>query len=577
MKLIVTSDLFQHQLDHHKNETAIVCRSTKEWLTYSTKDCISQINKFSSYLKAQSVEQGSKVILIPGSATAQFVFIDLAIQQMQCITVMVHQTMSNVQIDEIISEVKPALIVFSQNAGRKDQLEYLSKYKMAIAIEAIELSAVLEDNTILHSAPKETSTIIYTSGTSGRSKGVMLSHENIMSNVSSLVPLLPINNKSKVLSYLPYSHIFERTSIYSYIASGASIYLINEVNYLPKALNAIKPNLFTAVPRIIERMYQEVFVYSSKKSPFIKAFIKWSLKAGIQYYDSRGFKPLGWLKLVLLRQTVFRKFRNKLGGNLKAIIVGAAHLNPEISKIFAAAKIPLREGYGMTEASPVITVNRMPRGLHKLGTVGLPLPTVKIKINDPDQSGQGEIWVQGKNVMQGYFNRPEETAKVLDDNGWLKTGDIGKLINNKFLKITDRKKDIFKTSAGKYISPQVLQEHFIKTPFIERILIIGFQKPYVGALIYPSYVLLEEWAKLEKIHWTSPKYMALNIKVKAKIQNEIDNLNKELAAYKRIKTFILLTEDWSIDKGQLSNTLKPIRQKIIADYSKEIEKSYANQ
>ena len=577
MKLIVTSDLFQHQLDHHKNETAIVCRSTKEWLTYSTKDCISQINKFSSYLKAQSVEQGSKVILIPGSATAQFVFIDLAIQQMQCITVMVHQTMSNVQIDEIISEVKPALIVFSQNAGRKDQLEYLSKYKMAIAIEAIELSAVLEDNTILHSAPKETSTIIYTSGTSGRSKGVMLSHENIMSNVSSLVPLLPINNKSKVLSYLPYSHIFERTSIYSYIASGASIYLINEVNYLPKALSTIKPNLFTAVPRIIERMYQEVFVYSAKKSPLVKAFIKWSLKAGIQYYDKGGFKPLGWLKLVLLRQTVFKKFRKKLGGNLKAIIVGAAHLNPEIAKIFAAAKIPLREGYGMTEASPVITVNRMPKGLHKLGTVGLPLPSVKIKINDPDESGQGEIWVKGKNVMQGYFNRPEETASVLDDNGWLKTGDIGKLIDHKFLKITDRKKDIFKTSAGKYISPQVLLEHFIKTPFIERILIIGFQKPFVGALIYPNYILLEEWANAEKIHWTSPKYMALNIKVKGKIQEEIDNLNKDLPAYQRIKIFLLLTEDWSVEKGQLSNTLKPIRQKILADYSKEIEKSYANQ
>lgn len=576
MKLELTSDLFQYQLDHNSNDKAIVCRSSKKWISYSTEECIKYIATYASYLNNKGIKKGDKVILIPGAAIADFIFIDLAIQQLGAITVMVHQTMNNAQIEEILEEIKASLLFYSIKASRKEQFEFLKQIDFAQGIEDIDLAQQKELKIEDAALKTDTSTIIYTSGTSGRSKGVMLSHENIMSNVSSLIPLLPINNKCKVLSFLPFSHVFERTSLYSYIASGASIYLINEINYLPKALSEIRPNLFTAVPRIIERMYQEVFVYSSKKSRIVKAFINWSLKAGIQYYDKGGFKPLGWLKLVLLRQTIFRKFRNKLGGNLKAIIVGAAHLNPEISKIFAAAKIPLREGYGMTEASPVITVNRMQKGLYKLGTVGLPLPTVKIKINEPDEDGQGEIWVKGKNVMQGYYNRPEETARVLDNEGWLKTGDIGKLVKKKFLKITDRKKDIFKTSAGKYISPQVLQEHFGRTKFIERILIIGFQKPDVGALIYPNYTILEDWANIEKIHWTSPKYMAMNIKIKAKIQEEIDSLNKELPAYKRIRKFVLLAEDWSIENGQLSNTLKPIRPKIIADYTKEIDKVYSN-
>ena len=412
MKLQTTSDLFKHQFDHHRNDKAIICRASKKWITYSTQDCIQNIAAFANYLKSLGIHAGDKVILIPGAATANFLFIDLAIQKLSAITVMVHQTMSNAQIDAIINEIEPTSLFFSKNSTRKDQFDHLKKFHFSHDIEEIVLEKKQDNFGESQSEQNDLSTIIYTSGTSGISKGVMLSHQNIMSNVSSLVPLLPINKNSKVLSFLPFSHIFERTCIYTYIASGVSIYLINEVNYLPNALTEIKPHSFTAVPRIIERMHQEVFIYSSKKSRIIKAFINWSLKAGVQYYSKGGFKPIGWFKLVLLRQTFFRKFRNKLGGNLKAIIVGAAHLNPEIAKIFAAAKIPLREGYGMTETSPVISVNRMQKGLHKLGTVGLPLPSVKIKIHQPDDNGAGEIWVKGKNVMLGYFKRPEETAAV---------------------------------------------------------------------------------------------------------------------------------------------------------------------
>lgn len=294
----------------------------------------------------------------------------------------------------------------------------------------------------------------------------------------------------------------------------------------------------------------------------------------MKYYEKKGFKPLGRLKLFVLRQMVFKKFRKKLGGNLKAIIVGAAHLNDDIAKIFAAAKIPIRIGYGLTEASPVISVNRMQKGLHKLGTVGLPLPGVEVIIHQANEQGEGEIWARGRNIMIGYFKKPDDTQKALNEDGWLMTGDIGKFVNKRFLKITDRKKDIFKTSAGKYIAPQELENHFKSSEFIEQINVIGFQKPYVSALVYPNYVMLKEWASVENIHWSSEKYMALNIKINEKIKEEIATLNKLIPAYKRIENFYLLSEDFSIENGLLSNTLKPIRAKILERYAKPIANLY---
>ncbi len=577
MALEFTYNLFEHQQKHHPNDKAIVCRRNGNWKSYSTNEILSEINQIIIFLKLKGINRNDKVILLPGAATAKFIFFDLAIQTIGAITVMVHKTMNKQQFEIIKLETEARLIIFDNQESKNNLISESQAGSNLLLIDEIDymrFSQTEIENEYI-SDVKKTSSIIYTSGTTGIPKGVMLSHENIMSNVNAMVPLIPINDKSKIISFLPYSHAFERTGIFSYIVAGASIHLIDKIDYLPKALLEIKPHLFTAVPRIIEKMYNEVFVYRSKKSSAAKWIIDWSLKAGIKHYETGGFKPLAWLKLLILRTTVFRKFKKKLGGNLKVIVVGAAHLNDNIAKIFAAANIPIREGYGLTEASPVITVNRMQKGLHKLGTVGLPLPGIEIRLENKNKNGEGEILVKGKNIMQGYFLKPEETKLVLNKDGWLKTGDIGKIVKKRFLKITDRKKDIFKTSSGKYIAPQELENHFKASEYIEQIIILGFQKPYVTSLIFPNYTLLKEWAKREEIHWTAPQYMALNIKVHQKIKEEIDTFNKTLPGHKRVKDFHLIYEDFSIENGQLSNTLKPIRKAIKNHYLKDIEQLYS--
>ncbi len=421
---------------------------------------------------------------------------------------------------------------------------------------------------------EDTSVIIYTSGTKGVPKGVMLSHKNVMSNVTALAPLLPLRGKDRALSFLPYSHVFERTTLYTYLILGIEIYLIEEPNQLARYLAELRPHLFTAVPRILEKMYDQALLTQADKNALGKYLLNWAFRHGPRYREKKGIDPLKWGKMWLSRMLVFRRFRKALGGNIKAIIVGAAHMNPAISRTFALAGIPIREGYGMTEASPVVSVNRMNPGLNKYGTVGLPLPNVQIKIYEPSEEGIGEIWVKGPNVMKGYLNEPEASKEVLLPEGWLRTGDMGRFVHKRFLQITDRKKDLFKTSSGKYIAPQVLEAHFRESHYIDQILLIGFQKPFLSALVLPNFEALEQWAQQEGVHWTSPIYMVLNIKVKAFIQEEIEGLNATLPGHERIQAFHLLHEEWTTTSGDLSHTLKPLRGPIQKKYQKEIDKMY---
>lgn len=531
---------------------------------------------YCGYLKNLGLKSGDKIILLPESASPEWVMLDLATQALGIIVVMAHASGSSKSVRLIIHESEAKHFIYAN----EELIEGLGDIFDGIALQ--QLYDIPVDQTITLNEYKQAcetikeedlACIIYTSGTTGDPKGVMLTHANIMSNVQSVTLLMPICRDDRVLSMLPYSHVFERTSVYCLIALQSKIYFIDSPQNLAEALTKIKPHYFTAVPRILEKMYDQVIAAFRSRKWLGKTMFKWAGKFTEDYQPHKAFNPIKFVQLQFIRYILLGRFRKKMGGHLKGIITGAAHLRPEIARAFYAGGIKVREGYGMTETSPVISFNRFEPGLCRIDTVGLLLPQVRLEIRSKNEEGHGEIWVSGPNVMQGYYKKPEETGKVLID-GWLNTGDIGKLVKGRFLQITDRKKDIFKTSSGKYVAPQELENHFSQSELIENILVLGFQKAYVTALIYPNYEELKAWARTQDIHWTSPQYMALNIKVKERVQEEINLWNENLAKHKKVRAFHLMAEPWSQAQGQLSATLKPIRKKILEDYEKEIKGLY---
>lgn len=540
------------------------------------KKVVNQYLSYCQFLQSKNIAFGEMIVMMPQSATIEWVLFDLAIQAMGGIVVMAHATLSTEQLSVIFQETESRFFIY-QNSDFVFNHQQTLKGKISIDLNEVSIKDEMYVSKLTEISKNvkasDISTIIYTSGTTGTPKGVMLTHANIMTNVHAITLLLPIKKSHSIISFLPYSHIFERTSIYCMLALQCNIYFIGRPQNLAIALRKVKPHFFTAVPRILERMYDQVVSEFQSRKWLGKKVFKWASKVSEEYQPHQKFNPIKFLQIRFIRWFLLGKFRKRLGGNIQAILVGAAHLRPEIAKAFYAAGIKVREGYGMTETSPGITFNRFEPGMSKFGTVGLPLPNVEVEIRDQDESGEGNIWVKGPNVMLGYFKRAEETSKVLGDDGWLSTGDVG-MLDYGFLKITDRKKDIFKTSSGKYIAPQELENHFRNSDLIDSIMIMGFQRQYVSALIFPNYLALEQLSKENNIHWTSPQYMVLNIKIQELIQQELDIWNNQLPTYKQIKAFHLMHEAWSIETGQLSNTMKPIRKKIMEDYKKEIDQMY---
>lgn len=577
-----TFEIITKQAPKYKNSNTLAFRNSfGNWETYSHEHCQNYLFRYAEVLKKLGLSPGDYLLMAPELALPDWILIDLAAQHAGIIVVLIPSTTSVAHFSLIFEEVQPKLTILKDKSWVG---KYFEKYPQDHARTLDEIRQIVEEtNTVEYSwleaignniKATDLSCIIYTSGTTGNPKGVMLSHANIVSNVQAAMPLFPLNLKSRVLSFLPYSHIFERTAIYCYLALGVSIYCIGDRNNFTEGLETVKPHFFTAVPRIIEKMYQEGMVYRSQKNWLGRKLIDWAVGAGVYYNNQKRFKLVSWLKLLLSRYFIFRRFKKLLGRDLIGIVVGAAHLKPELAKIFAVAGIKLREGYGMTETSPIVTINRFTPGLFAFGTVGIPISNVQVRIDEPDENGAGEILIKGPNVMLGYFKDPESTRQAFTPEGWFKTGDVGKYSQKRFLVITDRKKNIFKTSSGKYIAPQLLEQYLQKSNFIDQVMVIGFQRPYVTALIYPDYVQLERWAVDNGIHWTSPKYMAHNIKVKAKIQEEINDLNQGLPNHEKIRKFYLLDKEWDVASGQLSSTMKIIRENIAAAFEKEIAAMY---
>jgi long-chain acyl-CoA synthetase len=584
-------DILQYQKEKYPNKHALNAVESGKWRGYTILEVQERVDALSCWFINNGFTKGQKVMFVPVMGKPEWMILDFACQQCGLVTVPVHPTSLPQDFELIIAETESVLCItadqelYEKVDSVKQKLEkpltiyHLDSgggaYFQPLAFQkpsADELQRLTDTKNSI--GENDLVTILYTSGSSGVPKGVMLTHHNIVYNIKAILTLLPLEPNHRVISFLPFSHILERMACYSYLAFGVSLYFSQNKESFAHDFKTVKPFICTSVPRVLEKMYDFLQEQLLDKNMIKRKIITWALSVGKEY----GFGKLRvWysVKLFFARMLVLSQWRKKLGGQIRYMVVGAASLQPEIGRLFSAAGIQILEGYGMTETSPLISMNRFEPGLNRFGTVGIPIPGIEVKIDEPREDGEGEILVKGLNVMQGYFKRPELTKEVFTEDGWFRTGDVGKFVHNRFLKITDRKKDIFKTSAGKYIAPQPLQDHFTKSPFIQRCLIIGFQRPFVTALIVPHFEMLQAWCIQEHIHWTSPQFMVYNIKVRSKLQHEIDVLNEELPAVERLRDFVLCHSDWTAESGELTATQKPIRVKLLENYKSEVEKLYS--
>jgi long-chain acyl-CoA synthetase len=420
--------------------------------------------------------------------------------------------------------------------------------------------------------PDDLATIIYTSGTTGRPKGVMLSHRNFITNFTACARIPDLTSKDKALSFLPLCHVYERMLNYLFQSLGMSVYYVENIEKIGNYIREVKPDTFAAVPRVLEKMYHRIVTKGRNLKGFRKTIFFWALRQGYKFELEHRRGMYYDIKLFLARLLVFNKWKKALGGRVRLVISGGAALHPRLARVFWAAGVPLMEGYGLTETSPVIAVSTFDKGGMKFGTVGPVLQGVEVKIADDH-----EILCRGPNVMLGYYNRPERTREVIDEDGWFHTGDIGVLEDGKYLRITDRKKEIFKTSTGKYIAPQMIEQKFKESPFIEHIIIIGENRKYTAALIVPRMDHLKGWCTVKGIPFVNAEKAVKNVKIIKRFREEVEHMNETLGQTEKVKKFRLLSGSWSIASGELSPTLKLRRNFIQEKYAKIIEDTYRSQ
>jgi long-chain acyl-CoA synthetase len=580
-------DILLYQKDRYSQDSAVNTFSDNRWQPTSISELIIKVDTVSCWLIGKGYKKGDKLAIMPNQGTLDWLVIDFACQQVGIIIIPLHPTYSEEELKSIFAETTPVLIIVANNSLTENvskvtesevyTLEPKNSQSFTLVYEQIASANQKEELVTRKLSVKEDDvlSIMYTSGTSGLPKGAILTHKNMVSNILFTLAAFPLESAKKVMSYLPFSHILERSAAYAYLACGANIYFVRNKETFLEDFQSAKPYFSTSVPRVLEKMYAHLQEKTLAQNLLKRNLVNWVLKTAKEYNKHPKKSILLTVKLFFARLLVLNRWKNQLGGKLQCMVVGAASLRPEIARMFSAAGIRIREGYGMTEASPLISLNRFSPGLNKFGTVGIPIPAINLKIKDQNDEGEGEILIKGPNVMQGYFNRPDLNNEVFTKKGWFKTGDVGKLIDGKFLQITDRKKDIFKTSSGKYIAPQPMENLINSSRFILQSLVIGFNRPFVIALLVPDFNMLKEWCLSKEIHWTAPTYMVHNIKVREKYDKEVANINEDLAGHKKIRTYILCDEEWSTSNKLITNTLKPIRKSLLNLYDKEINKIYS--
>lgn len=581
-------DFPYYQLEKYNLPDALVTKYNGEWIRTSTEEYIKKANMISRALLRIGVQKDDKIAVISSTNRTEWNVSDIGILQIGAQNVPVYPTISGEDYEYILNHCEAKYCFISdtvvyekiktirQNLPHMkeiysfDKLEGCQSWEGLLELGADE-SNQADVETIKNTITTEDlATIIYTSGTTGRPKGVMLSHKNIVSDVlasSHRVPFEP--GKFKGLSFLPVCHIFERMILYLYQYYGVAIYFAESIDKMSDNLKEVKPNVITAVPRLLEKVYDKIYAKGADLTGFKKSAFFWAIDLGLKY---QPYRANGWwygFQLSIARKLVFSKWQEALGGNLKLMVSGSAALQPRLTRLFAAAKIPVMEGYGLTETSPVIAVNDQRNRGFKIGTVGKVLDGQEVKIAE-----DGEILCKGPNIMMGYFKDPEKTKEALTD-GYFHTGDIGELDSEGFLKITDRKKEMFKTSGGKYVAPQIIENTMKQSRFIEQIMVIGDGEKMPAAFIQPDFQFLKQWAARKRINiGTTNQEIISNEKVINRIQKEVDSYNKKFGNWEQVKRFELTPEVWSIELGHLTPTLKLKRKIIIGIYQQLYNKIY---
>jgi long-chain acyl-CoA synthetase len=578
-------DLHYHQLSNYPKADALAAKINGSWQTTSTQSFIDQAMALASGLLELGLKPGDKVALISNNRP-EWHIIDLGIMMAGMINVPIYPTITEEDYQYIMdnAEVKLCFVsdeeLLSKVKSIKAQVSSLQEiYTIDKIQEAFHWTYVRDkgegkNQDRIEEIKKgikedDLATLIYTSGTTGKPKGVMLSHKNLVANATSSRKRLPVDSNSKALSFLPLSHVYERMVCYMYIYVGTSIYYAESLETIGDNLREVKPDVFTAVPRLLEKVYDKIVAKGAELSGVKKALFFWALNLGQQY--ELHCKNGGWyeFQLKLANKIIFSKWREALGGNAKAIASGAAALQPRLARVFLAAQIPVMEGYGLTETSPVIAVNEQDNDGVRIGTVGRPLDDVQVKIAE-----DGEIMAKGPNVMLGYYKNEQATREVMTEDGWFKTGDLGEMVEGEFLRITGRKKETFKTSGGKYIAPQLIENKMKESSFIEQIMVIGEGEKHPAAVIQPAFDYLKEWARRKGINYTSDEEMIKNQRVYDRIMQEVEKYNTHFAQYERVKKIILSPTAWGIDSGEMTPTMKVKRDVVMRKFTKEIEACY---
>lgn len=551
----------------------------------------SEMYQRNSYILAHAflengIQKGDRIATIINNRP-EWNYCDMAISLTGAVQVPVYPTVSEAQLHYIFRDASITGLIVNDTATWeriRQVARGISTLKLVISIdetpETKNIYTLLQqyrhqypEKKVLETAqsiqPSDLFSIIYTSGTTGRPKGVMLSHRNLVSNFQALTEILKYQPARRAVSVLPLCHIYERILNYTYQNSGTSIWYIDGFDKLREGLAEARPEIFCAVPRIMEKLFDAIMTRGRELKGLKKMIFYKALAIGQQYEPDQRYSHYYSLQLAAARKLVFSKWHDALGGNLVSIVSGGASLNPRIARILWAAGFKVMEGYGLTETSPVIAVSNFRKGGVRIGTVGPVLPGVELKFAD-----DGEILVRGPNVMMGYYNRPDRTHEVIDDEGWFHTGDIGQLVANKYLKITDRKKEIFKTSGGKYIAPQVIENRFKESAFIEHILVVGENRKYPSAIIVPAFEYLKNWCRVKEISYTSDEDIVFHSKVIHRIEEEIYGINQHFSRHEQIKKWEIIPEKWSVDSGELSPTLKLRRRFLTEKYASLIEQMY---
>ena len=567
---------------------ALVTKQNGVWNKTSTEEYIAQSNTISRALIKMGIQKNDKIAIISSNNRTEWHIMDIGVLQTGAQTVPIYPTIGEEDYEYILNHSGSILCfvsdieVYNKVKNIQANVPALKEVYSFNEIEGCEnwtslltLGADTSNQDVVEDrknnvTTQDLATIIYTSGTTGKPKGVMLSHQNIVSNVLNSAPRIPFEpGKNTALSFLPICHIFERMILYLYQYYGVSVYFGESIEKISDNIKEVRPNVITAVPRLLEKVYDKIYAKGAELTGIKKALFFWAINLGLRYepYGANGF----WyeLQLKIARKLIFSKWKEGLGGNLDLMASGSAALQPRLTRVFAAAEIPVMEGYGLTETSPVISVNDMRNKGFKIGTVGKLINGVEVKIAE-----DGEILCKGPNVMIGYYKDEEKTKEALA-NGYFHTGDIGNIDAEGFLKITDRKKEMFKTSGGKYIAPQLIENTMIQSRFIEQIMVIGDGEKMPAAFIQPSFEFIKEWEKLHGIEvGKTNQEIISNPKVIARIQEEVDHLNAKFGNWEKIKRFELTPDVWSIDGGQLTPTLK-LRRKIVLEMYKPLyEKIY---